>query len=119
MDETILYRLPHCSTCKKASEYLNNKGVSIARFQNIKEVPLSRENIEKLAEMLGGAENLFSRRAIKYREMRLNERELSTDEMLDLMSEEYTFIKRPVLVINQKAIAGFSAKTYENFLAGI
>jgi arsenate reductase-like glutaredoxin family protein len=33
-----------------------------------------------------------------------------------LMSGEYTFIKRPVLVINGKATAGFSEKIYEKFL---
>ena len=43
-------------------------------------------------------------------------RELSEKEMLDLMAEEYTFIKRPVLVSGEKAVAGFSEKNYEKFL---
>jgi arsenate reductase-like glutaredoxin family protein len=36
--------------------------------------------------------------------------------MLDLMSEEYTFIKRPVLVNGKRAICGFSPKSYDSFL---
>jgi arsenate reductase-like glutaredoxin family protein len=36
--------------------------------------------------------------------------------MLDLMTTEYTFIKRPVLVINDKAISGFSEKSWTKFL---
>ena len=48
--------------------------------------------------------------------MNLNERELSETEMLKLMTDEYTFIKRPVLVLNEKAISGFSEKNYEKFL---
>lgn len=116
MNDTTLYWLSHCSTCKKAHQFLENRGVKIARFHNLKEESLSQREVEELAEMLGGTGNLFSKRAIKYREMNLNERELSADEMLDLMSGEYTFIKRPVLVINGKAVAGFSEKVYEKFL---
>jgi arsenate reductase (glutaredoxin) len=116
MENAKLYWLPHCSTCQKASEFLKNKGVEIAEFHNLKESPLELQEIKTLAEKVGGAKNLFSKRAVKYRERKLNERELSEDEMLDLMAEDYTFIKRPVLVSGEKAIAGFSEKNYERFL---
>jgi hypothetical protein len=35
------------------------------------------------------------------------------------MGEEYTFIKRPVIVtVNGKTLAGFSAKQYDALIAG-
>jgi len=116
MKNVVLYWLPHCSTCKKAAQFLDNQSVKISEFRNLKENPLSRGEVEKLAEKVGGANELFSRRAVKYREMKLNERKLSDAEMLDLMASEYTFIKRPVLVFDDKAIAGFSEKSYKEFL---
>ncbi len=116
MKSLTLYWLPNCSTCKKAVRFLENQNVKITDFHNLKENPLTREEVEKLAEKVGGAGELFSRRAIKYREMKLNERELSDVEMLDLMASEYTFIKRPVLVFGEKEIAGFSEKSYKEFL---
>ncbi|HRH47028.1 MAG TPA: Spx/MgsR family RNA polymerase-binding regulatory protein [Pyrinomonadaceae bacterium] len=116
MSEIKLYWLPHCSTCKKSKDFIEKKGLTITEFHDIKENRLSREVIEKLAGLVGGAENLFSRRAIKYREMGLHERELSIAEMIDLMSSEYTFIKRPVLVVDEKATAGFSEKIYNEIL---
>ena len=116
MNNVTLYWLPHCSTCKKAKEFIENKGVTITEFHDIKTQPLSREQVEKLANLVGGAEQLFSRRAIKYREMGLHEREVSSAEMLDLMVSEYTFIKRPVLVIGEIATAGFSEKIYNELL---
>lgn len=116
MNEIKLYWLPHCSTCKKAKEFIEKKGIEITEFHDIKENRLSRNEVEKLAELVGGAENLFSRRAIKYREMGLHEREVSFGEMLDLMANEYTFIKRPVLVVGEKATAGFSEKIYNEIL---
>ncbi len=116
MKDVVLYWLPACSTCKKAELFLKSQNIEISDYRNLKENPLSRDKIEKLAEKVGGANEMFSRRAIKYREMKLNERKLSETEMLDLMTSEYTFIKRPVLVSGERAIAGFSEKKYKEFL---
>jgi arsenate reductase len=116
MKSFTFYWLPACSTCKKAAAFLQEQNVEIERFRDLKADPLTREEVEKLAAKAGGADRLFSRRARKYREMRLNERELSEDEMLDLMASEYTFIKRPVLVSGDRAVAGFSEKSYSEFL---
>ena len=116
MKSFYLYWLPNCSTCKKAAQFLENQNIKINDFRNLKEDPLSREEVENLAEQIGSADELFSRRAIKYREMKLNERELSETEILDLMVTEYAFIKRPVLVSGKRAIAGFSEKKYKEFL---
>jgi arsenate reductase len=110
------YWLPNCSTCQKAASYLKQKGQTVTQFRDIKTDPLEREEVEQLAELAGGANELFSRRARKYRSMGLNEREIAGDEMLDLISEEYTFIKRPVLVNGKRAICGFSPKSYDSFL---
>lgn len=116
MKSFAFYWLPNCSTCKKAAEFLRSENIEIAAFRDLKADPLARREVEDLAAKAGGAEALFSRRAQKYREMKLNERELSDDEMLDLMASEYTFIKRPVLVSGSEAIAGFSEKSYKEFL---
>lgn len=116
MKDIIFYWLPNCSTCQKAKRRLdrhNSKGVI---FRDIKEEPLSREEVENLAKMLGGASELFSRRAVKYREMKLRERELSEDEMLDLMANEYTFLKRPIVVKNGRAMAGYLERLFDTFL---
>lgn len=116
MENVTFYWLPNCSTCQKAKGFIERHGIRDFTLRDIKEEPLSREEVIKLKKMLGGAEELFSRRAVKYREMKLNEREVSKAEMLDLMSEEYTFLKRPILVMDGKAIAGFFEKFWNQFL---
>ena len=116
MKDIKMYWLPHCSTCQKAVKWLDRRDIKVSEFRDIKEEPLSRDEVEKLAKMLGGPENLFSKRAVKYREMKLNERELSDEEMLELMSEEYTFLKRPIMVIGNRAEASFFEKYYKLFL---
>ena len=116
MNEIYFYGLPNCSTCQKALRRLEYHQVPVTKLRNIKEESLSREEIEKLAKMLGGAENLFSRRSVKYRELGLRDKTLSEDEMLDLMTGEYTFLKRPILVMNNEAVAGFFEKEYDEFI---
>jgi arsenate reductase len=111
-----MYWLPHCTTCQKAAEYLENKGVAVESFHDVKTERLSRAEVQKLAALVGGPEALFSRRAMKYRSMNLGERELDDDDLLDLMAEEYTFIRRPVLVDGGRAVAGFTPKIYDKFL---
>lgn len=116
MKDITFYWLPNCSTCQKAVRWLDRRGVKISKFRDIKDEPLTRNEVEDLAKMLGGPAELFSKRAIKYREMKLNEREVPPAEMLDLMTDEYTFLKRPIIVIGNRAVAGFFEKSFESFL---
>jgi arsenate reductase len=112
------YGLPNCTTCQKALRRLDYHRAQNVRKRNIKDEPLSRAEIERLAAQLGGAENLFSRRSVKYRELGLRDKTLSENEMLDLMTSEYTFLKRPILVAGGEAIAGFFEKEYDEFFRG-
>ncbi len=116
MNEITFYWLPNCSTCQKAKRRLDRYNIKGITFRDIKEEPLSRAEVENLARILGGAGELFSRRAVKYREMKLGERDLSDDEMLDLMAGEYTFLKRPIVVKNGKGMAGYLERLFDKFL---
>ena len=112
-----MYGLPYCTTCQKAVVYLEDeKGVTVRSFRNLKEEPLSMDEVRDLADKVGGAEKLFSRRAMKYRQMGLHEKELSEADLLRLMTEEYTFVTRPVIVRGDRATAGFSAKRVDELV---
>jgi arsenate reductase (glutaredoxin) len=111
-----VYGLPHCSTCQRAVQYLAERGVSISSFRNVKTDPLKRAEVEELARKVGGAEKLFSRRAMKYRQMGLHERHLTDEDLVRLITEEYTFVTRPVVVRGDRATVGFSAKRLDELL---
>jgi arsenate reductase len=111
-----VYGLPHCSTCQRALQHLRERGVAVQGFRDLKARPLSRAEVEELARKAGGAERLFSRRAMKYRQMGLHERQLAEDDLLRLMAEEYTFVTRPVIVRGDQATAGFSAKRVDELV---
>ena len=111
-----VYGLPYCTTCQRAMQYLQERGVTVQGFRDVKTQPLSRAEVEELARKVGGAEALFSRRAMKYRQMGLHEQTLSDDDLLRLMTEEYTFVTRPVIVRGDRATAGFSAKRVDELV---
>ncbi|MER3427383.1 MAG: hypothetical protein C4334_04660 [Pyrinomonas sp.] len=114
MNESVeFYWLPHCTTCQRAAQYLEERGIAIENRRDLKAQPLDRAEVERLAQLVGGPQQLFSKRARRYRAMGLDKRELSDEEMLRLMTEEYTFIKRPVLVVGDRAVAGFTPKAYD------
>ena len=117
MTDVTFYWLPNCSTCQKAVRWLERRGVTITNFRDIKQDPLSPLEIVRMSERLGGPVELFSKRAVKYREMKLSERTLTDGEMLELMESDYTFLKRPIIQIGDKAIAGFFEMSFERFLA--
>lgn len=109
-----MYWLPHCSTCQKADAFLKDLGVKIESYVDVKTEAVPKATIKSLAEGVGGAEALFSKRALKYRSLGLHEQTLSEADMLDWMAKEYTFIKRPVVVAaDGRVLAGFSKKQYE------
>ncbi|HET7463115.1 MAG TPA: ArsC/Spx/MgsR family protein [Longimicrobium sp.] len=109
-DGVDVYWLPYCTTCQKAVAYLEGKGIAVRGYRNLKEEPLSEDEVRALAAKVGGVEKLFSKRAMKYRQMGLHERGVTEDEMVRLMAQEYTFVTRPVIVRGGRAAAGFSAK---------
>ena len=59
-------------------------------------------------QLAGSYEALFSRRAMKYKAMGLAEKSLSEKDYKNLILEEYTFLKRPVIILGNKIFIGSS-----------
>ena len=61
-----------------------------------------------MIKLAGSAEALFSRVALKYRVLGLNDKKLAEKDYRKYILEEYTFLKRPVLVLDKKIYVGNS-----------
>ncbi|MGH1436329.1 MAG: arsenate reductase family protein [Lewinella sp.] len=112
-----IYHLSTCTTCKKVIAALNSgEGFEL---QDIKTNNVSAEQLDALKEVVGSYEGLFSRRAMKYRSMGLGDKELSEADYRQLILDEYTFLKRPVVVIGDQVFTGSSKKSVEGALAAL
>lgn len=98
-----IYHLKTCSTNVKILKQLNLENVELV---NIKEEGILAKDLDYAAKELGSFAELFSRKAMKYRTLKLNEKELSEEEMRKLILEEYTFLKRPLSIIDGAVFAG-------------
>ncbi len=106
-----IYHLASCSTCVRIIKELNLPEETV--LQNIKEEAISTEQLAEMAHLAGSYEALFSRRAMKYKSLGLAQKTLTESDYKALILEEYTFLKRPVLIINEQIFIGNAAKTVE------
>ena len=78
--------------------------------QDIKANAITLDQIDEMKDLSGSYESLFSKRSMKYRAMGLHEKTLSEEDMRLLITEEYTFLKRPVFVVENQIFIGNSKK---------
>lgn len=106
------FTLPTCKTCVRIFEDLQpeKKGCEII---DIKAQGISPEDLDKMKELAGSFEALFSRRAMKFRSMGLGDRVLTETDYRELILEEYTFLKRPVFLFDDRVTVGSSKSEVE------
>jgi len=75
-------------------------------LQDIKAQRITPDQLEEMKKMAGSFEALFSRRSMKYKSMGLSQKTLSEDDYRALILEEYTFLKRPVFIIENDIYIG-------------
>ena len=93
----------HLSTCSSCRRILKEIAPGNDFFiQNIKDQAVTSDQLDLLATLSGSYQSLFNRQARKYREMELFKKELSEDEIRQLILQEYTFLKRPIFVIGSQ-----------------
>ncbi len=106
-----IYHLGNCTTCQRIIKYLEPlNGVVL---QDIKAEPITEKQLEEMASLSGGYEPLFSRRAMLYRQMGLQGKELTENDYKKLILEHYTFLKRPVVLVDDLIFVGNSKKVME------
>ncbi|AZQ43388.1 arsenate reductase family protein [Nonlabens ponticola] len=108
MENSFIY-LDSCNTCQRIKDELNLP--NSIQLQNTKEQPVNVKQLEYLKKQSGSYESLFNRRAQLYRKRGLHEQDLSEVDYKELLLDHYTFIKRPILIYDDKAYIGNSKKT--------
>lgn len=113
-----IFHLSNCGTCQKIIETLNLKKKGFV-FQEIKEEKITAAQLDEMAKMAGGYEPLFSKIAMKYRSMGLNQMKLTEKDYRKYILEEYTFLKRPTIIVGKQIFVGSSKSTIEAAKAAI
>lgn len=111
-----IYYLSTCSTCQRI---LGQLPIDQFELQDIKAQPMTSDQLEEMKELAGDYQSLFSRRAMKYRSLGLNEQQLSETDYRDWILKEYTFLKRPVAIVDSQIFIGNSKKTIDQLIESL
>jgi arsenate reductase len=104
----VIYHLGNCSTCQRILKEVPN--LKKFTLREIKSEPITAKELDALKKLAGSYEALFSKIAMKYRSMGLNTMTLTEKDYRNYILEEYTFLKRPVVVIGEAIFIGNAPK---------
>jgi arsenate reductase len=105
-----IYCLSGCSTCNRILSDLKGKTKGFD-LQDIKTEPITEAELDEMKARAGSYQALFSRRAQKYKEMNLKNKNLDEQEYKTLILADYHFLKRPVILIGSKIFVGSEKNT--------
>ena len=77
-------------------------------FHDIKQDPITVEELEEMYRLSGSYEALFSKKAQLYKSMDLKNKSLTEADYKKFILEHYTFLSRPVFIIDGKMYIGNS-----------
>jgi arsenate reductase (glutaredoxin) len=101
-----IYYLASCDTCRKIIKALPENHQLV--FHDIKQNPITVEELEEMHRLSGSYESLFSKKAQLYKSMNLKNQTLTESDFKKYILEHYTFLSRPVFIINDKIYIGNS-----------
>ena len=101
-----IYYLASCDTCRKIIKSLPKDHNLV--FHDIKQDPITENELEEMYQLSGSYEALFSKKAQLYKSMDLKNKSLTEDDFKKYILEHYTFLSRPVFIIDGKIYIGNS-----------
>lgn len=101
-----IYYLASCDTCRKIIKSLPKNNNLI--FHDIKQNPITEVELEEMHQLSGSYEALFSKKAVLYKTMDLKNKSLTEADYKKYILEHYTFLSRPVFIIDGSIFIGNS-----------
>lgn len=103
-----IYHLSTCSTCQRILKELK-PGKNVV-LQDIKTEKITAAQVDEMAKLAGSYEAVFSKVALKYRSLGLNKMKLTEKDFRKYILEEYTFLRRPVVIAGDEIFIGNAPK---------
>ncbi|MBP7513893.1 MAG: hypothetical protein KA791_05060 [Flavobacteriales bacterium] len=106
--ERTIFHLGNCTTCQRIMKEIPH--LKTFTLREIKGDPITPKELDDLKKLAGSYEALFSRIALKYRALGLNTKKLTEKDYRKHILAEYTFLKRPVMVVGDRIFIGNAPK---------
>lgn len=110
-----LLGLKTCDTTQKARKWLDEKDVEYT-FADLREDPLNLDEVKELIFKVG-ADVLLNKRSRTWRALDPDAvADLDDTKIAQLLVEQPTLIKRPLLIKDEAVLVGFDPDSYQAFL---
>lgn len=120
MSQSVLFvEYPKCSTCKKAKQWLDARGVTYVDRDIVADNPTAEELCAWHERSGLPLKRFFNTSGMLYREMGLSQKLpiMSDDEAYDLLATNGMLVKRPLFVTETTVIPGFKELAWEEAIA--
>ena len=116
MEQITIYHKPTCSTCRQAVQLLKESGKPFVAV-NYYEEPFTSARLKALLKKAG----LAPKQALRtkedvYKQLKLSERILSDDELIDVMVKHPDLIQRPLVDTGKTAVLARPADSIKQVL---
>ena len=112
-----IYTYKNCSTCRKATKWLNEQNIAFEEIP-IRDNPPSVAELRSMLGHVGDLKKLFNTSGMDYRSLGMKDKlpTLSEDEALELLASNGNLIKRPFLLTADKGATGFKEDVWTALL---
>src|SRR6476619_1263843 len=100
----VIYQKPTCSTCRQVYTALKESGVDFDAVNYYVDPIPKAKLIELLRKMKMKPRDLLRTKEALYKELSLGRRDLSDDEIVDLMVAHPDLIQRPIVEKGARAV---------------
>ncbi|GAA6131838.1 arsenate reductase (glutaredoxin) [Halopseudomonas sabulinigri] len=106
MSQVTIYHNPRCSKSRQTLELLENQGADIEVVRYIDD-QLNNAELSELLQLLGmSARELMRKGEAVYKELNLDNPELSEAQLVQALADYPRLIERPIVVRDGKAVIG-------------
>lgn len=111
-----LYVSPSCTSCRKAKSWLEDQDLKYVE-KNIYHEPLTKDEIKQILMLTDeGTEEIISYRSQAYKNLENDINQLTMSELLDLLVEEPSLIRRPIIMDDRRLQIGYNEEEIRMFL---
>jgi arsenate reductase len=116
MAKIVIYQKPTCSTCREAVKLVEASGQPFTAVNYYKQ-PFTKTLLKGLLKKAGlPAKEILRTKEDIFRELGLAKKQVSEDELIDLMLKHPDLIQRPLVEKGERAILARPAETVKKLL---
>jgi Spx/MgsR family transcriptional regulator len=109
-----VYGIKNCDKIRSTKKWLEKEEIEYT-FYDLKKEPLTEKELREFVHRIG-LDVLVNKRGTTWRNLKLKDKNLSDEEMFQILLDNQTMIKRPVLINDEAILVGYDEEAFEGFV---